>query len=80
MKAKDREVKTMDMYNELLRDEKMMHMGTYKDRLAEEQANQAKAEKLAAKKAKQASENQDSQQSSTGEKKAFNIKGVPIEK
>ena len=70
----------MDMYNELLREEKMMRMGNYKDRLAEEQANKAKAEKLAAKNAKLASQNQDQEQKPTGEKKAFNIKGVPIEK
>jgi len=38
----------MDLYNELLKNEKMMGMGTYKDRLAEERAKQAEAEKLAA--------------------------------
>ena len=72
----------MDLYNELLKNEKMMGMGTYKDRLAEERSKQAEAEKLAAQKAKLASENQSQESGSkaTGEKKAFNIKGVPIEK
>jgi len=67
-------MKRMDLYTELLKDESHMRFGTYKDRLREA----AKAEEEAKETEKRKKKEQKKGTDQSFEKKAFNIKGVPI--
>jgi hypothetical protein len=66
--------KRMELYSELLVDEKHMRFGTYKDRLREV----AKAEEEVKAKEKAQKKEQKKNPDQSVEKKAFNIKGEQI--